>query len=225
MAKKKKHVAKKKTHVAKKSTSIKRKKSRGKSPSKRHAQNRSTRTAGKKAKSRTPRGVSGARPKAVVVKVPKLPPFPERTSRKYVHPTSSDFTFDTGEDEKPDFDFEELDEELDNEEDVDDLDDEVSFDDDVEEAEEEFDDLTDEDFEQAMRELEASDVSDIPLILDQSELEIDFGEFGEIDPEDISEASWAELLGDDFGFDDMAEFYDEGDVYEFECGIEYGETA
>jgi hypothetical protein len=222
-AKKKPTISKKKKIQNRKKNSVSkgkptaRGKSRGKSPPKRTPAARPKRAARKEKKSARKSGGSRKtrKPLEEIVRIPRAKRPPTRAERGYefVSPESGS-GFEFGDDTDDGIDDDEM-EELEEEIEYDDDDDEMDYEDEDEERDEAI-----------FREIEISDESDIPLVLDQSgDLEIDFEAFGELDPDDISEASWGELLGEDFDFDDMIDFYDEGDIYEFELAISYGEAA
>lgn len=194
----------------KKKKSASRAKSRKKSPQRRPASSKRKRDRFGRflASRKTPRK---SQPKQ---RGKKSPPKARRVQRKEsaLFPVT-DFEF-VDESEAGDFEQYFGDEDLD-------FDDEEEEGDELEELEEEEDDDTDYDFE-------ASASDDIPIILGEWNEEMSDVELDEIEsmpPDDISEAVWEEILGEDFGFDDMAEMYDDGDVYEFEVAISYGEAA
>jgi hypothetical protein len=114
------------------------------------------------------------------------------------------------------------------EEDLDEDLDEDFDDDDFDEAGEEFEEEDEEEFDDVEADFViGSDEAPTLILGEWSEdlVDLDIEAIDTMPPDDISEAVWEEILGEDFGFEDMAEMYDESDVYEFELAIAYGEAA
>jgi hypothetical protein len=131
---------------------------------------------------------------------------------------ADDYEFDDNPDEEMD---EDLDDENEDEDSDDDIDDEDDEDEDTEEdSEEDLDDGDDTDYEAVL-----SPDTEIPLVVDNDEIEVDEERLSETEPQDISVESWAELLGSDFSFEDLLDHYDDDSVYEIEIGIDYAEAA